>query len=165
MKNSKKAFTLVELLVVIAILAVLASVSIIGYTAFTKKAVENNAISELTQVKTLLTGGATADQDGYVVYFLDGTPAASQTAYSFTFKDTENVYQFKAVTLVANDVTPGENEVKLESIDLKLTEETKFAPQLVLNTTNQTVSHTVTNGSNSATAVWNLTTGQIEIQN
>ena len=49
MKNAKKkGFTLVELLVVIAILAILASVSVVGYTAFIDKANESNARTELT---------------------------------------------------------------------------------------------------------------------
>lgn len=55
MKNmKKKGFTLVELLVVIAILAILATVSVIGYTAFVDKADQSKAVTELTQVKTLV---------------------------------------------------------------------------------------------------------------
>jgi len=162
MKNSKKAFTLVELLVVIAILAVLASVSIIGYTAFTKKAVENNAISELTQVKTLLEGGATADQDGYVVFFGEGEPADSNTAYKFTFNSTENKYHFAQVTLKTTPNSNNANEVALSKVDLKMVSEAKFATTLVFG--EQTISHTVTNGSNSATAQWDLNTGTISIK-
>ena len=50
MKRTKKGFTLVELLVVIAILAILASVSVVGYTAFIDKAEESNANTLLAQV-------------------------------------------------------------------------------------------------------------------
>ena len=50
MKNRKKGFTLVELLVVIAILAILATVTIVGYSAFVNKANESKANSELNQI-------------------------------------------------------------------------------------------------------------------
>lgn len=51
MKRTKKGFTLVELLVVIAILAILASVSVVGYTAFISKANNSVALQELTQIR------------------------------------------------------------------------------------------------------------------
>ena len=54
MKRTKKGFTLVELLVVIAILAILASVSVVGYTAFIEKADKSVAEQELHQVVTLI---------------------------------------------------------------------------------------------------------------
>ena len=55
MKNAKKkGFTLVELLVVIAILAILASVSVVGYTAFIDKANESIARTELTQIRDFI---------------------------------------------------------------------------------------------------------------
>ena len=50
MENRKKGFTLVELLVVIAILAILATVTIVGYSAFVNKANESKAKSELNQI-------------------------------------------------------------------------------------------------------------------
>ena len=50
MKNRKKGFTLVELLVVIAIVAILATVTIVGYSAFVNKANESKAKSELNQI-------------------------------------------------------------------------------------------------------------------
>ena len=49
-QNRKQGFTLVELLVVIAILAILATVSIVGHTAFIKKAHQSNANAEANQV-------------------------------------------------------------------------------------------------------------------
>ena len=52
MKNKKKGFTLVELLVVIAILAILVTVSIIGYSAFVKNATKAKAEAELNQIIT-----------------------------------------------------------------------------------------------------------------
>ena len=54
MKRTKKGFTLVELLVVIAILAILASVSVVGYTAFIAKADQSVADQELHQIATLI---------------------------------------------------------------------------------------------------------------
>lgn len=53
----KKAFTLVELLIVIAILAILSTVSIIGYSSFTYKAKESNDIATLKQMNTVLDAG------------------------------------------------------------------------------------------------------------
>ena len=54
--KKRKGFTLVELLVVIAILAILATASIVGYTAFTGRAKESNLKSELTQLRQVLIG-------------------------------------------------------------------------------------------------------------
>ena len=54
-RKEEKGFTLVELLVVIAILAILASVSVVGYMGFTQKAKDSNAVTELTQAKTVIT--------------------------------------------------------------------------------------------------------------
>ena len=56
MKNSKKGFTLVELLVVIAILAILASVSVVGYTKFIEKAAKSNDDALATQINVLING-------------------------------------------------------------------------------------------------------------
>ena len=50
----KKGFTLVELLVVIAILAILATVSIVGYTQFIAKSRQSVCLQEATQVRDLL---------------------------------------------------------------------------------------------------------------
>ena len=54
MKQTKKGFTLVELLVVIAILAILTTVSVVGYTSFIEKA--NRSVDEqaVAQINTAL---------------------------------------------------------------------------------------------------------------
>jgi len=55
MKNmKKKGFTLVELLVVIAIIAILAAVSVVGYTVFIKKANMSADQQAVTQMNTML---------------------------------------------------------------------------------------------------------------
>lgn len=57
MKNTKRrGFTLVELLVVIAILAILATVSIVGYSVFIKKANTSADQQAVTQINVLLEG-------------------------------------------------------------------------------------------------------------
>ena len=56
MKNmKKKGFTLVELLVVIAIVAILAAVSVVGYTVFINRANESADIQAVTQMNTILS--------------------------------------------------------------------------------------------------------------
>lgn len=62
-KRIKKAFTLVELLVVIAILAVLSTVTVIGYNSFTEKA--NKSVDEqlCTQYNTILQAESVLDDD------------------------------------------------------------------------------------------------------
>ena len=73
--NKRKGFTLVELLVVIAILAILAAVVIVGYTSFIRKANESNALSELNQIRNVVTtavivdGEEEVDLGGTVVTF------------------------------------------------------------------------------------------------
>ncbi len=57
MKNTKKGFTLVELLVVIAIVAILAAVSVVGYTAFINNAHESNDRTLVVQLNKTLIGG------------------------------------------------------------------------------------------------------------
>ena len=54
--RKRKAFTVVELLVVIPMLAILAIVSVVGYTAFIKKSHDSNAITEAQNVYTLYMG-------------------------------------------------------------------------------------------------------------
>ena len=61
-KRIKKGFTLVELLVVIAILAILASVTVVGYSAFTQKAKDSVAQQELTQVHNYLFAADIEDE-------------------------------------------------------------------------------------------------------
>ena len=60
-KRMKKAFTLVELLVVIAILAVLATVTVVGYNSFTEKARISNDTTLVTQLNKLLQADEAAD--------------------------------------------------------------------------------------------------------
>jgi len=59
MRKRKRGFTLVELLVVIAILAVLATVSILGYSAFTKKADISNDQVIISQMNLALQSNET----------------------------------------------------------------------------------------------------------
>ena len=60
-KKTKKGFTLVELLVVITILAVLATVSVIGYRSFTKKAQISNDTSLVAQLNLALKANEATD--------------------------------------------------------------------------------------------------------
>ena len=59
--NKRKGFTLVELLVVIAILAILAATAVVGYTSFIKKANRSNALSELNQIRNVITTSIIVD--------------------------------------------------------------------------------------------------------
>ena len=59
MQKKKKGFTLVELLVVIAILAILASVSVVGYLSFTKEAQISADEQAVTEMNTVLLGDQT----------------------------------------------------------------------------------------------------------
>ena len=140
MKNTKKAFTLVELLVVIAILAVLASVTIVGYTAFTRRAVQNNALAELTQVKTLVSGAATTDDDGLVVSF-GGTQK-----YVFNYDGNNNQYSFAASS---------------EDVELDVLKEAKFTGVFSFDVSSQRITYTLKSGNNTAALVWDLNTNDI----
>ena len=66
MKNKKKGFTLVELLVVIAILAILATVTIVGYTSFIQKANESKAENEAIQIEQYIKSALVLDESVYI---------------------------------------------------------------------------------------------------
>ncbi|MBQ3066901.1 MAG: leucine-rich repeat protein [Clostridia bacterium] len=69
MKNTKikikQGFTLTELLVVIAILAILATVSIVGYNVFIDQAHQSIALQEMTQIRDALFNQDVINGDDY----------------------------------------------------------------------------------------------------
>ena len=101
-RKEEKGFTLVELLVVIAILAILASVSVVGYMGFTAKAKQSNAVTELTQVKTVITTNLLDGKKGKFEYVVGSDDSKlyiynlSESALNETEKDvsTELKNQF-----------------------------------------------------------------------
>ena len=106
MKRTKKGFTLVELLVVIAILAILASVSVVGYTAFIEKADKSVAEQELHQVVTYIN--AELIDDGEWTFSKSVTAeGGAVTVTTYTLKDgvvtaTQKVGDAAATTISAD---------------------------------------------------------------
>ena len=49
--NTKKGFTLVELLVTISIIAVLTTVTVVGFVTYVDKTNDAAAVTELTQIR------------------------------------------------------------------------------------------------------------------
>ena len=100
-KNTKKGFTLVELLVVIAILAILASVSIVGYTAFINRAHESNAKTEAAQIKSTITSFTMTGEE-YVL----ATVTSGESTTKYTVKADLYVYAngTKVSAAVATDL-------------------------------------------------------------
>ncbi|MDY4788919.1 MAG: type II secretion system protein [Bacilli bacterium] len=90
-KKRNKGFTLVELLVVIVILTILASASILGYLAFTKKANESKAISELTQYKTKL-----------IADLADGKEQIG--SFTFTMPETNKIIITKKISTLGEPI-------------------------------------------------------------
>lgn len=62
-KALKKGFTLVELIVVIAIVAILSTVSIVGYNVFVDNANRSKAEQEIAQVESVLRGVAISEKE------------------------------------------------------------------------------------------------------
>lgn len=71
MKKIEKAFTLVELMVVIAIIAVLAGVSIVGYTSFIDREKERSAITEATQAREIIAAEVIKTKNGEISFDID----------------------------------------------------------------------------------------------
>jgi prepilin-type N-terminal cleavage/methylation domain-containing protein len=81
MKKTKKGFTLVELLVVIAILAVLTTVTIIGYSAYVDSANEAKVKAEVQQIATYISADL-ADNNNWEGLDRSNTdPAAWKNAF------------------------------------------------------------------------------------
>ncbi len=104
-KNKKHGFTLVELLVVIAILAVLGSVTVVGYLGFTTRARNSNALTELAQARELIRSEYI---DGNAHYYKVSSESESEaevkdataSSYnlSFTYKASEKEFNYATVT-------------------------------------------------------------------
>ena len=124
----------------------LASVSIIGYTAFTKKAVQNNALNELSQAKTLVVTEAT-EKSSFCVY--DGTKV-----WKFSLDENGNI-QLAETTETEDDTT---TLMKAYFEDLsKLDGTFSFAANKV--------TYTLTKGSNTGSASWDLAEGTVTNEN
>lgn len=109
-KNKKKGFTLVELLVVIAILAILASVTIVGYLSFTKKAKDSNATTELSQAKEIImTDYFDESTHHYNVASASDvyTIVENNTKYNFslTYNQSTKEYTYSTETSQTTDAT------------------------------------------------------------
>ncbi len=104
-KNKKHGFTLVELLVVIAILAVLGSVTVVGYLGFTTRARNSNALTELAQARELIRSEYI---DGNAHYYTVTSNSESEAEVknataasynlSFTYKASEKAFNYATVT-------------------------------------------------------------------
>ena len=90
-KNTKKGFTLVELLVVIAILAILASVSVVGYTAFINKAELSNAQTEAAQISDIISSALIGNDYVIVKKTTTGEGEEAVTSYIYAVEDDGNV--------------------------------------------------------------------------
>ena len=62
--NTKRGFTLVELLVTISIIAVLTTVSVVGYVSFVDRTNDSKALTELTQIRDWAISYDIAGADG-----------------------------------------------------------------------------------------------------
>lgn len=71
-KKIKKAFTLVELMVVIAILAILSTVSIIGYKSYIRKETINSTVTEAMQAREILISKIVSNKDGKIPLDYEG---------------------------------------------------------------------------------------------
>ena len=107
-KNTQKGFTLVELLVVIAILAILASVSVVGYTAFINKAELSNAQTEAAQISDIISSALIGNDyvivaDG--IYTTDGEEFVTEAPEGDKVADlTDDLASFASKLSVDNGV-------------------------------------------------------------
>ncbi len=113
-KNKKRGFTLVELLVVIAILAILASVTVVGYLSFTKKAKDSNAVTELTQAREIIRTDYL--NEGTHHYNIAGTTDSitateNASAYNLTLTYNQSTKEYTFDTTVVGETS--ENTITL----------------------------------------------------
>lgn len=76
MKNTQKGFTLVELLVVIAILAILAGVSVVGYTSFIGDSNDKATMSEASDIHNAILNACTLNSTTGVKISVGGSKVA-----------------------------------------------------------------------------------------
>ncbi len=113
-KNTKKGFTLVELLVVIAILAILASVSVVGYTAFINKAELSNAQTEAAQIEQIISS-AMLNNDYVIVKTTTETKTTGEGASAVTTTITTFLYTENGVKFVESTTAPTGDGLDLSS--------------------------------------------------
>ena len=104
-KNTKKGFTLVELLVVIAILAILASVSVVGYTAFINKAELSNAQTEAAQIEQIISS-AFLNNDYVIVKTTIVTETTGEGESAVTTTTTTYLYTEDGSTFEESTTAP-----------------------------------------------------------
>lgn len=144
MRNrKKKGFTLVELLVVIAILAILATVSVVGYTAFVDKAEESKAVTELTQVKTLVKAE-----------LLLGSVNVTVNTEKITVGMNANGLTFKKGATDVTDVA-----IKTAALKELVADDIDFEDKLAVNASGD-VKYT----TNGITAIWDVSEDKVSAQ-
>ena len=168
----KKGFTLVELLVVIAILAILATVSIVGYTQFIAKSKQSVCLQEATQVRDLLIAEDInnnmfeVDVDDNILVFDKCIKwnATDGCSIHGTDKTTAHNYEWKDLVTRKNGTSEAAthkyNESKLvetsEGANLVLTEFGKDLGELVYNISVESSGIVKYNNGNGCTATINF---------
>ena len=150
--NKRKGFTLVELLVVIAILAILAATAVVGYTSFIKKANRSNALSELNQIRNVVTTAVIVDGEEEVAISGDE---------SIVFEyDGETL----SVTLVTEAASPELTAAKVEEAINILAEAEELNGTLSVVLSNNEIEKIRYEYAEGVIAVWNIAANTVEIE-
>ncbi len=146
--KSQQAFTIVELIIVVVVIAILATVSIIGYNGIKKSAVDSQVKDSVSQVRKKMLLEGIKNGESYPTTFPSGINLGSNIGLALTTVGTDKEFCINGTTPDYNDVYY--HATQTEAVSTGLCPGVVLAPSIIGNynsnagTNSYTFSRTVT---------------------